>query len=115
MAGSGGQRPQTHLEKAGVLSQEIRRRAEKEGELVGVLVRLVKMMIVMCNTQLTFWHPKRGHDSFNQTQHKESAATHVGQEEHDANTAAKFWPQRSADHICVELRCRELHTLFWIR
>lgn len=80
-------------------SQEIRRRRrEKEGDLVGV-GKVGEDDATMYNNQLTFWHSKRGHDSFNQTQHKESAATHVGQEEHDANTAAKFWPQRSADHV----------------
>lgn len=110
MGEPGGERSRSRLEKVGVLSQEIRRRR------IGLYAGEVgEDDVVMCNTQLTFWHSKRGHDSFNQTQHKESAATHVGQEEHDANTAAKFWPQRSADHICVELRCRELHTWFWVR
>lgn len=50
-------------------------------------------------TELTFWHSKCADNGFNQTQHIESTGTHIGQEEHDADTATKFWAQRSAYHI----------------
>lgn len=61
-------------------------------------------MLVLSRTELTFWHSKCGHDGFNQTEHKEGAATHVGQEEHDANAATKFRTQRPAYHVWVMLR-----------
>lgn len=63
----------------------------------------------MFQTELTFWHSKGADNGFNQTQHIESAGTHIGQEEHDANTATKFWPQRSAYHIWVKLRQSKVH------
>lgn len=56
-------------------------------------------MLVLSRTELTFWHSECGHDGFNQTQHKEGAATHVGQEEHDANAATEFRTQRPAYHV----------------
>lgn len=70
--------------------------------------------VVMFKTDLTFWHSKGVHNGFNQTQHKESAATHIGQEEHDANTATKFWPQRSAYHVWVKLRQSKVHFVCWL-
>lgn len=56
----------------------------------------------------TLWCSKGGHNGFNQTQHIESAATHISQEEHDADAATKLWTQRSADHVWATLRkgCR---------
>lgn len=49
--------------------------------------------------KLTFWHSEGGHNGFNQTEHKESAAAHIGEEEHDADTATELWAQRTADHV----------------
>lgn len=54
--------------------------------------------------KLTFRNTKRGHDGFHQTQHKEGAGTHVGQEEHDADAAAEFRAQRPAYHVWPTLR-----------
>lgn len=61
-------------------------------------------VIVMFHTELTFWYSKGGHNGFNQTEHIESTAAHIGQEEHDANATTKFGPQRSAYHVWEKLR-----------
>lgn len=49
--------------------------------------------------KLTFRNAKGGQDRFNQTQYKEGAGTHVGQEEHDADAATEFRTQRTANHV----------------
>lgn len=49
--------------------------------------------------KLTLWHAEGAHDGLDQTEHIQSAAAHVGQEEHDADAAAELRPERSADHV----------------
>lgn len=56
------------------------------------------------NSKLTFRNPEGGQDCFNQTQYKEGAGTHVGQEEHDADAATEFRTQRTAYHVWQMLR-----------
>lgn len=53
---------------------------------------------------LTYWYAKGVHDGLDETKHKQSAAAHVRQEEHDADAATKLWAESSADHVCKKLR-----------
>lgn len=61
--------------------------------------RRLELNCYIFHAQLAFWYSKGGYHCFHQTQHVQSAATDVGQEEHDANAATEFGPQRSADHV----------------
>lgn len=54
--------------------------------------------------KVTFRDSKCGQDGFNQTEHHQSTAAHISQEEHDADAATKLWSQCSADHVWVPLR-----------
>lgn len=49
--------------------------------------------------KVTFRDSKCGQDGFNQTEHHQSTAAHISQEEHDADAATKLWSQCSADHV----------------